>query len=1330
MLRALVMQRSVGSSRYWVVLLALGFLGCSAPSDLDVESREQRVIFGDDDRKNYYELTAQQQSWMRATALVLNSDGLDRDSKTVREQTLLAQRGLCTGEKFGNEQNCLASSNPGSAFLIANDVMVSAAHVDPCAKDSQGNPMRSIIFDFEIPTPDDLLFYEFYDHEYFCDGAPLYEDRGTDLVIFRITDSANIVAEGRTPLPVASLSTSLVGQQVSAIGHMHGLPKKFTDNAIVKSDTGVTFDSTLDVGGGSSGGPVLDATGNVVGVVSRGRNPSNIIKHPTENCGIWETCPEDSGCGGKHPFTVSVHVNEIVKGLSSPGAQNRKVVTDFNADGMSDVVEMAIENGEWRLKTIRSSGTPRTSNVGFNTPADESKPTFLTAGNFNGDIDPNTGYERMDVAFAAHGEVWYYETSQFGTPVYAGKYVHPADLTIAGLFPIENGYTFDGLELSFTDGTAQNWLAGSSSELSNLSASRETSLPTANERDGRFLALSGGGTQTAAATELRLKLAFEDTPKSVPIGLSVFDGNADAAYDVGSAEGIRTCFQLRADPCGDQGVGNCVGEPTGEILEYWDTGDGFDYENAWVPLMASIEEQNCEATIDSQTCSNGSYTGTFVYELRAFLAVEGEDCDGEPGDGAVGSAKVNGFKLKSNGVLSHTAGRLSAIAFDNIGEFAVDYREYMSETDYDGTFDFYVSASRLGEEMLLSESDADDADDSDGADAVGADARIRYSLLDPDGAVVRLRGEEDTNWVEVVDNPSGNFDGSVGHGDVEIREIEEVSHAEGAYTWRWEGVTAHNSLHLFAPYGSPATYEIMGAKIPRVSVANTKTADEWNESALSDSWFPIVLGQQDSGGQLLGGSVRVSTKAEAVAILGQYSDPQSALLSELLTFSLNQAQAAEHGEDLMAATVYARTLTVREVIEEATSIVVGPFALKAAMAPELIDMLRAINTGDLNYAQPGFPIPENPGGDDDDDGILNLLDNCPPVANPNQEDSDDDGVGDACGVALDDGCVIDRGPDFLAVFSYTSALESRTVPLGYRNFIVGGEVEQQRHIFEDGGSHIGARVAFGPGDVVSWTLEGATVEVSEASPRCTGRELLEVPGLEGVGVFAQNSLMIQNGAEVQPVLVTGGRLELAADSMASSAWIGGDAFLRSNSLASGDMIAAGLLDLQAGASVAGIQIEGAYVPEHDLAFEVVFPPTTGGHLSLEPWQPPVTAAAGSYGQVSVKQGAELRLTSGEYYFDTFYLEPGARLVLDDSAGPVLIYVRTDWVYRGTQVGPLEQGNLFVAYTGVRDAFIESTLRAEVLAPRAKLVFGGQTTYQGLFFANDIEVRAGNILLVD
>ena len=61
-----------------------------------------------------------------------------------------------------------------------------------------------------------------------------------------------------------------------------------------------------------------------------------------------------------------------------------------------------------------------------------------------------------------------------------------------------------------------------------------------------------------------------------------------------------------------------------------------------------------------------------------------------------------------------------------------------------------------------------------------------------------------------------------------------------------------------------------------------------------------------------------------------------------------------------------------------------------------VDISQPISEKDLQKVQFSVNVLIEHDQDRDDDGILNIEDNCPHIYNPKQKDSDDDGFGDAC----------------------------------------------------------------------------------------------------------------------------------------------------------------------------------------------------------------------------------------------------------------------------------------------------------------------------------------------
>jgi hypothetical protein len=999
---------------------------------------------------------------------------------------------------------------------------------------------------------------------------------------------------------------------------------------------------------------------------------------------------------------------------------------DLNNDGTKDLVLANDVGGQIQLNWRLSTGA---SNVGNTTIAvDEDLPIALVAGNFNQDA------KGEDHVLMADGSLAYYEANGGGTAPFK-RFLHDsaAEVTDAVRLSTLNGLgSGPDIEAVLADAnsTSLKVFRGSGSGLTTSGSSVMYGMPSEDAEDGKLLTISGEGQRTVAEPRSTLKLAFTNTLADVQI----FDGNFAGVHDLPD-NAPETCFQLWSDPCGD-GLGECMSGATPALVG--------------TPRLGSqLADDQWAVLYRGPHVGPASPSGAHIYRLESFLSKNGNcnvaftDIDGEVDASRPG---WNGFKVRSNGQVSALFGELTVIGADFDTELGTPGLSWTRDTNYDGVFSFVFEVGGAAQGIGLKEADADDLEDETAGRAEGANIGIGHGLYsDALGDFQELDRVENGELTPVgdiwVDNASGNFDSGGTDRDLEAYRLSPPNIMPGFYVWYWDNVWVQNNLHVFAPEGSPVTYELLAPASlvtgqGRVTPSSASLRADW-VNATTSSLLPIVLGSLENGTPA-GSSVLVSSSSSARAILLTTSTPLDQVRGELLAAKLNIARAAGAGELLSSALLYGVATSVRATLAEADALVRGPAVLQApADVDRVLKRLRAINAAQVTYFRPGVPYPSAPGDDDDGDGVLNVKDNCPPIANADQLDSDADLVGDACRVVPRVSCVMELASGKLrAYFGYESPLSYRSIPPGVRNRFTTGAPDRGQPLEFVGGEQPRAfAVEIAAGSSLTWNLEDTSVTASASSPRCSGNELTTLPFAKDVALFAKETLTLSDSATVRlgngwANVVSGGKTELGALSHTGSVLSRGNTWLRSNAVVTGNLVTGGTVDKQPSASVSGLTVQNSYVAPHELDFRPTFPPSTGD-VRLEP-NTSRSITPGSFGEVNLKNGAVLTLRAGKYFFRSLLLEAGSKIVLADPEA-VTVYVDAALTHRGTIVAAGGgDPQLFLGYFGQNSAFIESSFAGTVLAPKAELVLGGSasTTFRGVFFAQRVLVRAGVTIAFD
>ena len=185
-----------------------------------------------------------------------------------------------------------------------------------------------------------------------------------------------------------------------------------------------------------------------------------------------------------------------------------------------------------------------------------------------------------------------------------------------------------------------------------------------------------------------------------------------------------------------------------------------------------------------------------------------------------------------------------------------------------------------------------------------------------------------------------------------------------------------------------------------------------------------------------------------------------------------------------------------------------------------------------------------------------------------------------------------------------------------------------------------------------------------------------------------------------------GNVLLGNDANVESMVSGGNVSLGDRSTATGSVLATGTITKGNQTVILGDEVDGATTTPHStLNWDVIVPPPLEGDQMLEPDTRQALAPA-SYGSLSIKSRAKLYLRTGSYFASSLSIEPDAELVVDDQAGPVVLYVQDYLSFKGRIGGTQDTlPQLLVVYTGSATTFIEASFLGTIVAALWQLCAG-------------------------
>jgi hypothetical protein len=116
---------------------------------------------------------------------------------------------------------------------------------------------------------------------------------------------------------------------------------------------------------------------------------------------------------------------------------------------------------------------------------------------------------------------------------------------------------------------------------------------------------------------------------------------------------------------------------------------------------------------------------------------------------------------------------------------------------------------------------------------------------------------------------------------------------------------------------------------------------------------------------------------------------------------------------------------------------------------------------------------------------------------------------------------------------------------------------------------------------------------------------------------------------------------------------------------------------------------------------------------------------GTYGAIVVGPGSTTRFQTGQYFINTLELSAQGILEIDNSSGPVYVWVQSRLDLGGLILDYSLHANILFGYTGTSEPSITAPFRGTLVAPNAAVTVPATSVpHSGAFFARSVRVSDG------